>query len=100
MSQNSATSTVQLDGPHVRVTRWDIPQGASTGPHVHEYDYVVVPVSNGVMRVRLPDGREQTNRLQVGAAYERPAGTEHDVRNDDPQTVSFVEVELLDYPRG
>lgn len=99
MRQATATSSVQIEGPHVRVTRWDLPQGASTGPHVHEVDYVVVPVSNGIMHVTLPDGQEQTNRLQVGAAYERPAGTEHDVRNDDPETVSFVEVELLEHPQ-
>lgn len=94
-----ANSSVQLEDSHVRVTRWDLPQGTSTGPHVHEFDYVVVPLTNGIMRVTLPDGQEQTNRLQVGVSYARPAGTEHDVRNDDPEAVSFIEVELLEHPQ-
>ena len=100
MSQTTATSTVQIEGPNVRVTRWDLPQGSSTGPHVHEYDYVVVPVRSGIMHLTLPDGQEQTTRLEVGVAYQRPAGTAHDVRNDEPDTVSFVEVELLEHPAG
>lgn len=95
-----ATSTVQIDGPHVRVTRWDIPRGAATGPHVHEFDYVVVPVSDGVMSVTLPDGEELQNRISLGSSYQRLAGTEHDVRNDADATVSFVEVELLNHPRS
>lgn len=95
-----ATSTVQIDGPHVRVTRWNIPRGASTGPHVHEFDYVVVPVSDGVMTVTLPDGQESQNPISLGHSYERVAGTAHDVRNDADETVSFVEVELLDRPRS
>lgn len=90
-----ATSQIQIDDGLVRVTRWDIPQGASTGPHVHEYDYVVVPVSDGLMRVTLPDGTQVDNQLVPGTSYARAAGTEHDVRNDDPTPVSFVEIELL-----
>lgn len=93
----AALSAVQIDSPHVRVTRWDLPQGSSTGPHIHPFEYVVVPLSAGLMRVSLPDGTQMENHLVPGRCYSRPAGTEHDVRNDDPEPVSFVEVEQCEH---
>jgi quercetin dioxygenase-like cupin family protein len=54
--------------------------GAHTGFHRHEYDYVIVPVTDG--RMHLPEGdRESVNELTAGVAYFRPLGIEHDVSN-------------------
>ncbi len=89
------SSEVQIDNPDVRVTRWTLTQGEETGPHRHEYDYVVVPLVTARMQVRFPDGTEMTTELVPGASYHREAGAEHNVRNDEAAVVDFVEVEIV-----
>jgi hypothetical protein len=49
-------STVQVEDTTTRVTRWDLPPGACTGPHVHEFDYVVVPLTDSILTVTTPEG--------------------------------------------
>ena len=39
-----AKSEVMIDNEKTRVTRWSFEPGEDTGNHVHEYDYVVVPM--------------------------------------------------------
>ena len=90
------TASVQVSGDRVRVTRWDLPPGSSTGPHRHEHDYVVVPVLAGRMEAVAQDGAVQVRELVPGESYARPAGVEHDVRNAGETLLSFVEVELLE----
>jgi beta-alanine degradation protein BauB len=89
----SAVPTVQIDNARMRVTLWTFAPGASTGFHRHEYDYCVVPLTTG--RLRLEEGgmvREAD--LTAGCAYCREAGVEHDVSNPNPFEFSFVDVEL------
>lgn len=84
----------QIDNARTRVTRHRLAPGAHTGLHRHEYDYVVVPVTGGRMRI-LEAGKEQHAALTSGVAYYRPAGVEHDVFNGGEQELIFVEVELV-----
>ena len=42
-----AVPTVQVDNERVRVTEWRFAPGAETGEHVHQMDYVVVPLGDG-----------------------------------------------------
>ena len=43
-----ARSETTIDDERVRVTTWSFEKaGDSTGAHVHEYDYVLVPVTGG-----------------------------------------------------
>lgn len=88
-----ATATVQIDDDQVRVTRWDFPIGTETGFHTHEYDYVVVPVSEGILTVRTTEGNSK-NQLVPGVSYQRPAHTTHNVVNDSDRECSFVEIEV------
>lgn len=90
--ETTATATVQIDDEKVRVTRWDFPPGTQTGPHTHEYDYVVVPVSEGTLRVHTAQGSFD-NVLTPGLSYQRAAGTAHNVVNESNAQCSFVEVE-------
>ena len=90
-----ARPTVQHEDHQVRVTRWDFEPGASTGPHVHGYDYVVVPVTDGLLAVHGPDGTVVSSQLRVGESYARPAGTEHEVVNAGDAPLAFVEIELI-----
>jgi beta-alanine degradation protein BauB len=84
----------QIENARTRVTRHRLAPGAHTGPHRHEYDYVVVPVTDGRMRI-VEGGKESFASLTSGVAYFRPAGVEHDVFNGGAEDVVFVEVELI-----
>ena len=45
-----ARSETTIDDERVRVTTWSFEKaGDSTGAHVHEYDYVLVPFTGGTL---------------------------------------------------
>lgn len=94
MSATPATATVQVDNERVRVTEWSFTPGSATGYHRHEYDYVVVPLMNGRLKLVGPDGEESFAELEAGVSYYREAGVEHDVINASDGDFSFVEIEL------
>jgi quercetin dioxygenase-like cupin family protein len=89
-----AISTVQVQTDRVIVTEWRFAPGAATGHHVHKYDYVVVPLTSGALRLEEPAGTREV-RLEAGASYARPAGVAHNVINPNPHEFRFVEIELL-----
>ena len=39
-----AKANVMIDNQKTRVTEWTFEVGDETGQHIHEYDYVVVPM--------------------------------------------------------
>lgn len=94
---NQATATVQVETAAVRVTRWDFPPMSHTGHHVHDHDYVVVPITDGVLTITDPDGEVVESPIAVGQTYARSAGVAHDVANRSDAIVAFVEIELLDH---
>lgn len=89
-----ATSTQQIDNERTRVSEWRFAPGAETGEHIHEYDYVVVPGLDGVLKIVLPDGSETLAELKAGEAYFRQKGVHHNVINANAFEFSFVEVEF------
>jgi len=90
-----ALATIVLDDDDVRVTRWEFAAaGANTGTHVHEYDYLVVPVTGGDFTVTAPDGTTRALSQRAGEPYRGTAGTTHDVASASSTSVSFVEIEL------
>jgi quercetin dioxygenase-like cupin family protein len=89
----TATATVQVDNEAVRVTEWRFAPGAETGWHRHGHDYVVVPISDGTLLLETPDGNV-TAELKLGHSYSRAVGVEHNVINDGPQELAFIEVEV------
>jgi beta-alanine degradation protein BauB len=64
----------RVDNAQVRVTEWQFEPGAATGHHRHEFDYVVVPLDNGVLRLVAAGGE----------AGDKP--------------LAFVEIELFNHP--
>ena len=91
-----ARAVVSTDDGRVRVTTWTFEvAGASTGPHRHGVDYVVVPVTGGRLSVTGADGSVSEMTQVAGAPYVGVAGTTHTVTSTSPHVVSFVEVELL-----
>ena len=84
----------QIENDRVRVTRHRMVPGAHTGVHRHAHDYVIVPITDGRMRL-VEGGRESTADLAAGVAYFRVAGVEHDVINGGDQDLIFVEIEIV-----
>ncbi len=95
MARPPAAPELQLDDGVVRVTRWRFAPGAETGWHRHGFAYVVVPMTTGALTIDTGDGLV-TAELTAGVAYNRAAGVEHNVINDNDFEFAFVEVELLE----
>jgi len=89
-----ATSKTQIDNDRTRVTEWTFAPGAETGVHIHEYDYVVVPMLDGILKIVAPDGSETLAAMKAGQSYFREKGVHHNVINANDYEFSFVEVEF------
>jgi quercetin dioxygenase-like cupin family protein len=90
-----ARATTVVDDERVRITTWTFEaDGDAIGWHVHEYDYIVVPVTGGTFAVTGPDGDTRELTQHAGTPYLGRAGTEHDVANVSGAPASFVEIEL------
>lgn len=89
-----ATHTVLIDDARVVVNRFDFGPGDDTGHHVHQMPYVIVPVTDGVLRVVQDDGTETLTELRLGVPYSRPAGVSHNVFNGSDAPLAFLEIEL------
>lgn len=92
--QTKAVPTVQIDNEQIRVTEWRFAEGAATGFHRHEFDYVVVPGTTGKLKIVDAEGKESFADLTAGQSYFRKAGVEHDVVNAHDDAFVFVEIEL------
>jgi beta-alanine degradation protein BauB len=89
-----AVPSVQVDNERVRVNEWRFAPGAETGEHVHQMDYVVVPLGDGRLKIVSPAGEESFADLKLGVSYARKAGVHHNVINANDFEYAFVEIEL------
>jgi beta-alanine degradation protein BauB len=93
-----AKPTLQREDDDVKITRWDFEPGAATGWHRHAWPYVIVMLTNAIMRVH--DGTNVSEMtFTVGDAYVRQTGVEHDVMNGSDTPMAFIEVELKRVPK-
>lgn len=97
MPRTSSTTDIQIENDTVRVSRSTFPPGSETGRHRHEYDYVVVPVTDGTLTIEV-EGDLSEATLVAGVPYNRSAGVDHNVINDTDKEIVFVEIELRDHP--
>ncbi len=88
-----AVPTVQIDNERVIVTEWRFAPGAETGQHVHQLDYVVVPLTSGTLRLVEPEGSRDA-QLTAGVSYSRSAGVNHNVINVNDHEFRFLEIEI------
>ena len=93
----TAEAVSRLENGEVRVTEWRFAAGAETGWHRHGYDYVVVPLTDGLLRI-VAGAEESNTELERGVAYFRKAGVQHNVINAGENYLAFVEVELVEHP--
>ncbi|WP_245781008.1 cupin [Litoreibacter janthinus] len=81
------------------MTEWRFKKrGDNTGWHRHEHDYVVVPLFDGTLEIKLPEGEVITAPMQNGVPYFRKLGIEHDVLSANDFECAFIEIELLESP--
>ncbi len=92
---DNALGRLQHEDARTRVTLWRFPPNSQTGWHVHEYDYVIVPVQGGMLTVETAGGRADYP-IETGASYARPKGVEHNIINATTAAIAFVEIELKD----
>ena len=90
----AATPEQQEDNARTRVTKWSFAPGAETGFHIHEMDYVVVPMLDGRLKLVSPEGEETFADLKAGQSYFRTAGVHHNVINANDYDFAFVEIEF------
>lgn len=91
----AVTGDVQIDNGTFTVTKWSIDPGEAIPMHVHQHDYVVVPLVDETMHVTSADGAEVVAELRIGESYVRVAGAEHTVANRGTRPVVFVEIEKI-----
>lgn len=94
--EGTAKSTLLIENSRTRVTEWRFAAiGDNTGWHVHEYDYVVVPLSDGQIELYEPGGTSKRAGLNKGVPYFRDKGVWHDVVNANDFEFAFIEIEFL-----
>jgi quercetin dioxygenase-like cupin family protein len=89
-----AKPTTRIDDGRVKATEWAFVSGAETGWHIHEHDYVIVPLVDGRLLLEEPGGGTRKTDLTLGIPYARKAGVEHNVINDGSGEMRFLEVEI------
>ena len=89
-----AESKMMIDNKRTRVTRWSFKPGEETGQHIHEYDYVVVPMKDGELKIVNLDGSISISKLTKGISYFKQKGVKHNVINHNDFSYSFIEVEI------
>ena len=94
MQRKQAKVNVQIDNEKIRVTEYSFNENEETGFHVHQYDYVVVPQTNGQLILIDEKGVERTATLLRGQSYYRQAGVSHNVINNGDEKLVFIEIEI------
>ena len=87
-------SRAMIDNERTRVTLWTFKPGEETGQHIHEFDYVVVPLKDGQLKIINDDKSTTLSDLKKGISYFRNKGVSHNVINNNNYTYSFVEIEF------
>ena len=101
----TAIADCLIDNDRVRVTQYRFSSGSKTKWHLHEWDYVVIPQTDGELLFVDAEGQEQNATLTQGVNYYRKAGVEHNVINAGTRELIFTEFEMKahpieDYPDG
>ena len=89
-----AKSKMMIDNKRTRVTCWSFKPGEETGQHIHEYDYVVVPMKDGELKIVNLDGSVSISKLIKGVSYFKEKGMNHNVINNNDFSYSFIEIEI------
>ena len=87
-------SKIMIDSEKTRVTCQSFKPGKETGQHIYEYDYVVVPMEDGELKIINKDGSVSIYKLTRGLSYYRTKGINHNVINNNDFLYGFIEIEI------
>lgn len=90
----AASSRIFIDNDTTCVTEWRFAPGAETGWHRHAYNYVIVPMMDGRLRIDTAHDQSVYADMKSGEPYYREAGVEHNVINANEHEYAFIEVEF------
>ena len=94
MQRNKVKANIQIDNERIRVTEYSFNIGDETGFHTHQWDYVVIPQTNGKLLLVDEHLFETTATLAKGEPYYRRAGISHNVINNGREKLVFIELEI------
>ena len=94
MQRKKAKANIQIDNERIRVTEYSFNKNGETGFHTHQWDYVVIPQTNGQLLLIDNNGVETTATLTKGEPYYRKAGVSHNVINNGKEKLVFTELEI------
>ena len=94
MQRKKATANIQIDNERIRVTEYSFKSNEETGFHIHQWDYVVIPQTNGQLLLIDDNEFETTTTLIKGEPYYRKAGVSHNVINKGNEKLVFTELEI------
>lgn len=89
-----AIATVQIENERTIITEWRFAVSAETGFHRHQYDYAIVPMTSGTLKLTDAEGNINLAELNAGQSYFKSAGVEHNVENASSHEFVFVEIEF------
>tara|TARA_R110001606_G_scaffold377103_3_gene536042 strand:- start:164 stop:493 length:330 start_codon:yes stop_codon:yes gene_type:complete len=82
-----------VDDDRTRITQWQIAPGEQTGWHLHDYDYVTIQQSTGVLHLDYADGSEKTINYVPGTTNMNRAPVEHNATNIGDVDIRVLEIE-------
>jgi quercetin dioxygenase-like cupin family protein len=88
------TSDTLYSDEQVRISRFTLAPGTTTGSHTHEFDYVVAPIRGGTVTIES-DGNLSEFELVAKNPYQRSRGVHHSLTNRTRETIDFLEIEYL-----
>ena len=94
MPRKKASANIQIDNERIRVTEYSFNRNEETGFHIHKWDYVVIPQTNGQLLLIDDNEVETTTTLIKGKPYYRKAGVSHNVINNGKEKIVFIELEI------
>ena len=98
MQRKKAKANIQIENERVRITEYSFNINEETGFHVHQWDYVVIPQTDGLLLLIDDEDVEKTATLVKGQPYYREAGVSHNVINNGKQKLVFIEIEIKAHP--
>ena len=97
MQRKKAKANIQIDNERIRVTEYSFNKNEETGFHVHQWDYVIIPQTDGLLLLINDNDDETTATLVKGQPYYREAGVSHNVINIGKEKLVFIEIEIKAY---
>ena len=94
MERKKASARIQVDNERIRITEYSFNRNEETGFHIHQWDYVVIPQTDGQLLLIDDNGVETTTKLKKGEPYYKKAGVSHNVINNGKEKLVFIELEI------